>query len=106
MIDQLAATSRGVHPVQLYEAGYNLLIYGLLVWIFRRSPRRGSVSAAYLLLYALGRFVLEFFRGDRGDRLAVGGLSIGQVASVLLFAVGVVVLMVLLLRRQQSRAES
>jgi phosphatidylglycerol:prolipoprotein diacylglycerol transferase len=105
LIDQLAPVSLGVHPVQLYEAGYNLLIYGILVWLFRRAPRAGMVSAAYLLLYAFGRFVLEFFRGDRGERLAVGGLSIGQFASLVLFLVGLIVLVWLLVKRVSPAPE-
>ncbi len=105
LIDQYATASQSVHPVQLYEAGYNLLIYGLLVWIFRRSVRTGFVSAAYLLLYALGRFALEFFRGDRGDRLAVGALSIGQFASLVLLCVGMLLLVRLLLKRKVPEVE-
>jgi len=105
LIDATAPASRGVHPVQLYEASYNLLIYGLLVWVFRRSPRTGLVSAVYLLLYAAGRFTLEFFRGDRGDRVAVGAFSIGQFISLVLFLVGLTVLTWLLLRRTSPATE-
>lgn len=105
IIDKAAPVSQGVHPVQLYEAGYNLFIYGLLVWLFRRSPRAGLVSASYLLLYAVGRFTLELFRGDRGERVAVGGFSIGQFISLVLFLVGLSVLIGLLLRRKSPVAE-
>lgn len=105
-IGEQAAFSRSVHPVQLYEAGYNLVIYGLLVWVFRRSPRAGSVSALYLVLYSLGRFVLEFFRGDRGDRLAVGALSIGQFVSLLLLAIGVSLLVGLWVRGRSPETEA
>lgn len=101
-IGEQAAFSRSVHPVQLYEAGYNLLIYAVLVWMFRRSPRAGSVSALYLVLYSLGRFVLEFFRGDRGDRLAVGALSIGQFVSLLLLGFGGLLLIVLWVRGRSA----
>lgn len=87
-----------VHPVQLYEAAYNLVVYGLLVWVFRRRLRPGIVTSAYLMLYAVGRFALETMRGDRGDRLAVGGFSIGQFVSVLVFAAGLAMLAVLMSR--------
>ena len=98
LIDEYAHVSRSVHPVQLYESGYNLLIYGMLIWTFRRSPKAGTVSALYLMFYALGRFVLEFFRGDRGDRLAVSGLSIGQFVSIPLFGIGAILLGALLFK--------
>ncbi len=103
-IDQFAEVSLPVHPVQLYEAGYNALIYAVLVLVFRRSRYVGSVSIVYLLLYALGRFALEFLRGDRADRLAVGGLSIAQFVSLFVFVVGMVLLGVLSTKRPEHEA--
>jgi phosphatidylglycerol---prolipoprotein diacylglyceryl transferase len=93
LIGEMAPLSKAVHPVQLYEAAYNLIIYGVLVLIFRRSTRAGTVSAAYMMLYSLGRFALEFFRGDRGVRLEIGSLSVGQAVSIPIFLLGVVLLL-------------
>jgi phosphatidylglycerol:prolipoprotein diacylglycerol transferase len=81
-----AARSLPVYPVQLYEAGFNLLLYGLLLAVYRRHRRAGTVGAVYLLVYPAGRFLLEFLRGD--DRVYVGGLSMAQWVSVALFAGG------------------
>jgi phosphatidylglycerol:prolipoprotein diacylglycerol transferase len=78
-----------VHPVQLYEAVANLAIYAVLVWVFRRRRAPGHVLAAYLLLYPPVRVLMEMFRGDRGERLAWHGYSIGQVMSGVAFGVGV-----------------
>jgi phosphatidylglycerol:prolipoprotein diacylglycerol transferase len=71
-----------VHPVQLYEAAVNLLIFVVVVVVFRRSRRAGMTSGIYALLYAAGRALLEQFRGDRGERVAVGPLSIAQAISI------------------------
>lgn len=95
IIESHAAWSKPVHPVQLYEAAFNLVVYGLLVWLFRRKLRPGMVAGIYLVLYAIGRFSLEFMRGDRGERLAVQQLSIGQFVSLLVLAAGVVILAVI-----------
>ena len=43
-------------------------------------------------VYALGRFLLELFRGDRGDRFGLMGLSVGQLVSIPIFILGVAVL--------------
>lgn len=102
LISADASASLPVHPVQLYEAGFNLMVYGLLVWLFRRRLRPGMVTAVYLMLYAMGRFMLERWRGDRGERLAVGMLSIGQFVSILVFAFGLSMLVVLLTRRPKK----
>jgi phosphatidylglycerol---prolipoprotein diacylglyceryl transferase len=81
--------SAPVHPVQLYEVAANLVIYGVLLWVYRRQRAPGWVLAAYLLLYPLARAFLETFRGDRAERLALAGFSIGQVMSAVVFVVGV-----------------
>jgi phosphatidylglycerol:prolipoprotein diacylglycerol transferase len=94
-IEDTAASSLPVHPVQLYEAGFNLTVYALLVWLFHRRLRTGVITAVYLMLYAIGRFTLEFMRGDRADRVAVEQLSIGQFVSLVVFAVGLILLLVL-----------
>ena len=90
LIPRGAAQSLPVHPVQLYEAALNLLLYAVLVWTYRRSPREGRATALYLLAYAVIRFATETFRGD--DRLRWLGLSVSQHASIGLFLTGVVVL--------------
>ena len=72
-------------PVQLFEAGYNLLIFGFLLFLFCKKRAGGKLLTVYLLLYPAARFILEFFRGDeiRGFFL---GLSTSQWISLALFA--------------------
>lgn len=95
-----ASGSLPVHPVQLYEAGFNLLVYAVLLVVFRRQPRPGWVTATYLMLYALGRFVLEYFRGDHAVRVGLAGLSAGQLVSVPLLLAGILLGSILVLARQ------
>jgi phosphatidylglycerol:prolipoprotein diacylglycerol transferase len=72
-----------LHPTQLYEAGVELLILGLLLG----TERRGRVFAGrtfwlYMLLYAVSRYVIEIYRGDpRGEIL---GFSTSQFISLVL----------------------
>jgi phosphatidylglycerol:prolipoprotein diacylglycerol transferase len=90
LIPREAAATLPVHPVQLYEAALNVLLYGVVVWHYRRSRREGSTTALYLLAYAVIRFATETFRGD--DRLRWQGLSVSQHVSIGLFLMGVMVL--------------
>src|SRR5207249_11704823 len=54
-----------LHPTQLYEAGAELLILGTLLWTERKGrPFAGRTFWLYMLLYAISRFIIEFFRGD------------------------------------------
>ena len=96
---RVCVTVEGVarHPVQLYESVANALVF---VWLLRFAPRRrrdGESLALYLLLYGTARFLLEFLRGDA--RLHWLGLTLAQVVSAVLFAVGAA-LWILLPRRE------
>ncbi|HEU5147056.1 MAG TPA: prolipoprotein diacylglyceryl transferase [Chryseosolibacter sp.] len=55
-----------LYPTQLMEAGYILAVMLVLLWMKRRRRFHGQLFLSYLMLYAFGRFVLEFFRGDVG----------------------------------------
>ncbi len=68
-----------LHPVQLYDAAASLAIFALLLWMPRRRP--GEVAGAWLFLYGLCRFFVEFFRGDE-VRLLGGACSLPQVLAV------------------------
>jgi phosphatidylglycerol:prolipoprotein diacylglycerol transferase len=66
-----------VHPAQLYEAAGCLAIAALLgLWLHPRKRFDGQVMLAFLALYAVLRFALEYVRDD--DRGAVLGLSTSQ----------------------------
>jgi phosphatidylglycerol:prolipoprotein diacylglycerol transferase len=78
------------HPVQLYEAAGNLLLFAALCALYFRKRRDGSVAAAYFLLYPLLRFTLEFWRGDL--RITYFGMTLAQNTSVALFIAGLVIL--------------
>lgn len=75
------AASLPVHPTQLYEAGLALLATGLALVALRRGPRDGRAVGGWLVCYAVGRFALEFLRGD-GSRGIYLGLSTAQIVSI------------------------
>ncbi|MHC1720856.1 MAG: prolipoprotein diacylglyceryl transferase [Clostridiaceae bacterium] len=68
------------HPTFLYESAWNLIVCGILVLIIRKNPRNGTVIAAYLGLYSIGRFFIE---GLRTDSLMLGDIRIAQLISVI-----------------------
>ncbi len=63
---EVAGVPLGVrlHPAQLYESITTFVIFGLLLWWFPKRKRNGDVFLAYVGLYAVARFFLEFLRGD------------------------------------------
>lgn len=77
-----------LHPVQLYESAFCLLLFGGLVWFGRRQHRDGDVIIAYTVVYAVGRFLLEYLRGDVDRGFVFGGLlSTSQLIAVLMLAI-------------------
>ena len=76
-----------VHPTQIYEALMNFALFGLLVWFYPRRHFRGEVTSFYLILYSLGRFGIEFFRGDQP--VAAFSLTLHQILSFLLMGFGI-----------------
>jgi len=81
----------GLHPTQLYETGAELAILAALLATERKArPFPGRTLWIYVLLYAVARFVIEFFRGD--PRGMIGPLSTSQFVSVVLAPLAVVML--------------
>lgn len=79
-----------LHPVQLYESAVCLALFGLLLWLARRRHRDGDIIVAYTVLYAIARFVLEFFRGDADRGFVFGGLlSTSQFIGIILLSLAV-----------------
>ena len=81
-----------LHPTQLYEAGAELIILVVLLATERKGrPFAGRTFWLYMLLYAISRFIIEFYRGD--ERGTVGVFSTSQFISVLLapLAIGMLV---------------
>jgi len=75
-----------VHPTQVYELLWDLLVFGVLWWLLRGRLRpSGSLFAAYLVLYSLGSFLIRFLRGDVSA--FAGIFNEGQVISLLVFVV-------------------
>lgn len=69
--------SHPVHPTQIYESAVSFAIAAFcLLYVHGRKRYDGQVFVAFLMLYALGRFLLEFLRAD--DRGALLGLSTSQ----------------------------
>jgi phosphatidylglycerol---prolipoprotein diacylglyceryl transferase len=66
------------HPLFLYESIWNLANMLLLLWISRRYGdwlKDGDIFLIYLIVYPVGRFLLDFLRLDAS---LVDGLNINQ----------------------------
>ena len=66
------------HPLFLYESLWSLLNMAILLWVGRRFKDKlipGDIFLGYLVIYPLGRFLLEFIRLDSAQ---IAGINANQ----------------------------
>lgn len=92
LIEPSAAASLPVHPSQLYSAGVSILLFIVMLFLWRKRLLEGRLLFAYLLLYCFVRFFLEF---TRDNEMAFWGLTIPQVVSLVILGLTVIALLAL-----------
>lgn len=92
-------------PTQLISSGLNFIHFLVLIWFAKRKKADGQVGALYLILYSIGRFILEYFRGDllRGS---VGTLSTSQFISIFTVIAGIVLYIICAGKVTQTEKQS
>lgn len=91
LISRTAVESLPVVPTQVIEGGFSFLIFLFLYFVMRpRKKFHGELFFWYAILYAIGRFMVEFWRDDaRGEIL---GISTSQALGIPLLIFGIVML--------------
>ncbi len=89
LASEIAGTPLNIplEPTQLFEAAVELANFIFLMWLLKRRKFEGQVFGAFLFIYGVARFFLEFLRGDP-DR---GSLFGGAMTVTQLIAIGMVV---------------
>lgn len=70
-------------PTQIYSSLFLLALFVILRMMQERRPAAGSVFLAYLLIYSLCRFFIEFLRADNSRVLF--GMTLFQFISIAAF---------------------
>ncbi|HZR47338.1 MAG TPA: prolipoprotein diacylglyceryl transferase [Candidatus Manganitrophaceae bacterium] len=80
------------HPSQLYQAGLEGVALFLILWtLSRKNLPRGVLFWSLVMFYGLFRFIVEFFREpDPQLGLLVGPFSMGQLLSLPMFLLGLI----------------
>lgn len=71
-------------PVQIFESFCNALIFAAILLRERKLESIDGNLKVYLVLYAICRFILEFFRGDSIRGIWFVGLSTAQLVSMVI----------------------
>ena len=83
------------HPSQLYEATLEGVVMFTVLYLYSRKPRpRYAVSGLFALMYGCFRFLIEFVRVPDAQLgyLAFDWLTMGQILSLPIIALGLVLL--------------
>ena len=97
------------HPSQLYEAGLEGIVLGLVLWfLFWKTDARyqpGKLVGTFILGYGVARFLVELVRQpDAGLENLSWGLSMGQTLTVPMIAGGLYLVATAKARRQRVEA--
>jgi phosphatidylglycerol:prolipoprotein diacylglycerol transferase len=88
------------HPLFLYESLWNLANMALLLWLWRRYRAQlhsGDIFLIYLVVYPVGRFLLEFLRMDASQ---VAGINANQ---AVMGVVAIFAIVILAVRHTRNR---
>jgi len=85
-------------PTFLYQSIWNLFLFLFLFFLIIREPnsgkdksfKRGYIFSFYLILYSIGRFLIEFLRINYQPMFL--GLRLAQIITILMFIIGWLIL--------------
>lgn len=98
----LAPLNVPLHPTQIYLSLNALVIFFVLLWVQKRKRFDGQVLLTYGILYSIGRFIIEFYRGDDRGYAVPDMLSTSQFIG--LFILGLSIVFWVRRRGQAARA--
>jgi phosphatidylglycerol:prolipoprotein diacylglycerol transferase len=91
--------NQAVHPSQLYESFYSLLIFFTILFLEKRKKFFGFNGALFLTMYGIFRFINEMFRYYEGNEKGMVLFSLGntdltfsQIISLLMVVSGILVI--------------
>lgn len=94
--------SQPLWPAEVWEGQWDIIVFVIILILSRgRKWTKGTLFLSYIILYSLGRFALEFLRGDVTTHML--GLSSGQWGSIAAIAVSVICMVVLRVRYAQTK---
>ncbi len=100
--ESLAPQGIPLHPTELYSAFGEFAICVITLVMDRRKKFNGQVFWSYVVIYSLFRFFIEYLRGDERLFLFNGLLSIYQVIALVLFPIGIIMLIILAMRKNDT----
>lgn len=93
------------HPSTLYESFLEGFVTFIIVWLVAKYYKRaGMASGAFLICYAVSRFMVEFVREPDENRgfVLFDWMTMGQILTIPMFVFGVLFVMGVFTSKQQN----
>lgn len=87
--NSLAPAGVYLHPTQIYSSIFDFSLGLFLLYYSKKERQSGKTMGLYLIIYSIGRFMVEFLRND--PRGSVGVLSTSQFIAIFTLVFGVIV---------------
>jgi phosphatidylglycerol:prolipoprotein diacylglycerol transferase len=79
------------YPSQLFQSLDALVLFLVLLFIYSRKPKKGTVLFSYLIFYGLLRFITEFWRApDLQIGFILKYLTMGQILGFMMLLAGII----------------
>ncbi len=93
-----------LHPTQLYQAANDFVLFLIILALWKLKKFDGQIFWSYILLYSLGRGIIEFYRGDTSRGLYFNGLlSTSQIIGSIGIIISIIMLLILSKRSREGR---
>lgn len=87
--NSLAPSGVHLHPTQIYSSIFDFSLGLILLYYSKKERKNGKLMGLYLIIYSVGRFLVEFLRNDpRGN---VGLFSTSQFIAIFTLVFGIII---------------
>lgn len=69
------------YPTQLFSSAFGFILFGFLMFLWKRKKFDGQLFLLFLILYAIERFIVEMYRENL---IIFGNVTVSQFVSVLI----------------------
>lgn len=78
-----------LYPTQLFDISLNLIILLTLFYVEKRKKFQGQLAIIYIVMYAIGRSIVEIYRGDAERGFVFDLLSYSQFIALILIGASI-----------------
>lgn len=79
-----------LHPTQIYSSMFDFILGFFFLWYIDRQKKTGKITGIYLIMYSIGRFLIEYLRGD--PRNSIGTFTVAQTVTIITLVAGIILL--------------